>query len=468
MTTFKLYLLKYNMKTITLPWSKSITNRDFVLAALTSWQTILEGILLSDDTYHMMNALRSIWIEVEQNWTTAIINWWLEKIKWDDKVIDIGQSWTCMRFLTAMIILNKIWSITLTGEERLLQRPMWDLIDSLRQLGVKFESNWTLPPIKVFPSKLTSNKIKMSWTSSSQFFTALLQIAPVLEKGLEIEVVWDLVSKPYIDLTINELRKFGVKVENKDYKKFVVQHAKYTPWKLLVEWDASALSYIACFCALHGWSIIIENIWNNSKQWDYKFLDEMKIFWLEFESNWEKTIIKAPWIKNIDLSKSRDYKVDFESMPDASMSFMIMSIFLPWKTHITWLQTLNLKECLRIDAMRDELRKIWVEVESDSKSIKIGEIDKNVIDSQKQKVQGREIFSEWTYESVSEWEKMHSDDEIWSFSEFIKIETYNDHRIAMCFGTLNTYIGNLEILNPNCVAKTYPNFWEDLKNLLTK
>jgi 3-phosphoshikimate 1-carboxyvinyltransferase len=415
------------MKTITLPWSKSITNRDFVLAAITSWQTVLDWILLSDDTHHMMNALKSIWINVILEWNKAIIDWWVEKIKWDDKELNVWQSWTCMRFLTAMIILNKIWTITLTGESRLLQRPMWDLFDSLKQLWIKYESNWNLPPIKVYPSEITINKIKMNWTSSSQFFTALLQIAPVLENGLELEVVWDLVSKPYIDLTINELRKFGVKVENENYNKFVVHPSNYIPWKLLVEWDASALSYIACFCALHGWTIKVENIWKNSKQWDYKFLEEMKIFWLTFESDGETTIMKAPWIKNIDLSKYKDYKVDFENMPDASMSFMIMSIFLPWKTLITWLQTLNLKECLRIDAMRDELRKIWVEVESDEKSIIIGEYN-------------------------------------WSHN-LAQIETYNDHRIAMCFGTLETYIWNLEILNPNCVAKTYPKFWDDLKEL---
>ncbi len=415
------------MKTITLPWSKSITNRDFVLAALTSWQTVLDWILLSDDTHHMMNALKSIWINVVLEWNKAIIDWWIEKIKWDDKELNVWQSWTCMRFLTAMIILNKIWTITLTWESRLLQRPMWDLFDSLKQLWVKYESNWNLPPIKVYPSEITINKIKMNWTSSSQFFTALLQIAPFLENGLEIEVVWDLVSKPYIDLTINELRKFGVKVENENYNKFIVHPAKYIPWKLLVEWDASALSYIACFCALHGWTIKVENIWKNSKQWDYKFLEEMNIFWLTFESDWETTIMKAPWIKNIDLSKYNDYKVDFENMPDASMSFMIMSIFLPWKTLITWLQTLNLKECLRIDAMRDELRKIWVEVDSNERNIII-----------------------WEYN--------------WSHN-FVQIETYNDHRIAMSFGTLETYIWNMEILNPNCVAKTYPKFWEDIKEL---
>ncbi len=423
------------MKTLTLPWSKSITNRDFVLAALTSWQTVLDWILLSDDTHHMMNALKSIWINVVLDWNKAIIDGWVEKIKWDDKILYLGQSGTCMRFLTALIVLNKSWTINLTGEERLLQRPMGDLFDALWQLWVKFESSWKLPPIKVYPSDIKTNKIKMNWTSSSQFFTAILQIAPVLENGLEIEVIWDLVSKPYIDLTINELRKFWSYVENQDHKYFKILPQKYNPWKLLVEWDASALSYIACFCALHGWTIKIENIGSNSKQWDYKFLDEMKIFWLSYESDGETTIIKAPWIKNIDLNKYRDYKVDFENMPDASMSFMIMSIFLPGKTLITWLQTLNLKECLRIDAMRDELRKIWVQVESDEKSITIWKIP-------------------------SDYEQKYS-----STTNKINIETYNDHRIAMCFGTLNTFIWGLNILNPNCVAKTYPKFWEDLEDL---
>ncbi|MFA5917129.1 MAG: 3-phosphoshikimate 1-carboxyvinyltransferase [Candidatus Gracilibacteria bacterium] len=415
------------MKTITLPGSKSITNRDFVLAAITSGQTVLDGILLSDDTHHMMNALKSIGINVILEGNKAIIDGGVEKIKGDDKELNVGQSGTCMRFLTAMIILNKIGTITLTGESRLLQRPMGDLFDSLKQLGIKYESNGNLPPIKVYPSEITINKIKMNGTSSSQFFTALLQIAPVLENGLELEVVGDLVSKPYIDLTINELRKFGVKVENENYNKFVVHPSNYIPGKLLVEGDASALSYIACFCALHGGTIKVENIGKNSKQGDYKFLEEMKIFGLTFESDGETTIMKAPGIKNIDLSKYKDYKVDFENMPDASMSFMIMSIFLPGKTLITGLQTLNLKECLRIDAMRDELRKIGVEVESDEKSIIIGEYNGS--------------------------------------HNLAQIETYNDHRIAMCFGTLETYIGNLEILNPNCVAKTYPKFWDDLKEL---
>jgi 3-phosphoshikimate 1-carboxyvinyltransferase len=428
------------MQMIKLPWSKSITNRDFILASLASGATILEWILLSDDTYFMINALKSIGIEIILEWNTATIRWWREKINWENKELYLGQSGTCMRFLTAFAILNKRWTLTLMGEERLLQRPMWDLLDSLKQLWVRFDSNWNYPPIKIYPSELITNKIKMNWAVSSQFFTAFLQIAPFLEKWLEIEVLGDLVSKPYIDITINEIKKFWGGMINENYKKFIIKPWKYNSQKLFIEWDASALSYIACFYALHGGKIKIENLGNGTKQWDYQFLKVMKIFWLEFESDGKTTIIQAPWIKNIDLSQYRDYKIDFENMPDVSMSFMIMSIFLPWKTHITWLQTINLKESKRIDAMQNELRKIWVQVQSDEKSITIWEIS----------------FSSPLGPLLKREGKTEN-------GEKINIETYNDHRIAMCFGILETYIGNLNILNPDCVNKTYPKFWEDLK-----
>ncbi len=433
------------MQTIHLPWSKSISNRDFILASLARGVTILEWILLSDDTQSMITALKNIGIEIILEWNTATIQWWKEKIRWDNKELYLWQSGTCMRFLTALAILNKVWTITLTGEKRLLQRPMWDLLDALKQLWVQFESNGDYPPIKIYPSELITNKIKMNGTLSSQFFTALLQIAPLLEKWLEIEVLGDLVSKLYIDITINEIKKFWGEVIHKDYKKFIVLPWKYNAQKLVVEWDASALSYIACFYALHWGKIKIGNLGSDTKQWDYKFLEVVKIFWLEFESDGKTTIIQAPWIKNIDLSQYRDYQIDFENMPDVSMSFMIMSLFLPWNTYITWLQTLNLKESKRIDAMKNELKKIWVQVQSDEKSISIWKINTSSPLAPLLKREGKT-------------EK----------GETINIETYNDHRIAMCFGILETYIGNLNILNPNCVSKTYPNFWKDLKIMNNK
>jgi len=413
------------MKTITLPGSKSITNRDLILASLAEWKSTLRWFLTSDDTVHMVNALKTLSISVQQEDGILFIEWWLSRIRWDGKELFLWNSWTSTRFLTALAALNTHGDIIITGDERMKQRPIKDLVDGVEQLWVVVKTNDGLLPIVIKWWEETQNTlVKMKWNSSSQYFTAILQIAPLLKNGLTIEVIGDLVSKPYIDITLNEMAKFGVEVENDTYKVFKVKPQKYRPIDIDIEWDASALSYFALYNALHGWEIMIDNIGNTSKQWDYKFLDVMKIFGLEYTSDGKITTLKSPGLKNIHLDTHRNFEINFNNMPDVSMSFMVMSIFLPGNTIISWLETLNLKECKRIDAMRDELRKIWVQVESDEKSITIGEY-------------------------------------LWN-EKLVDIETYNDHRIAMCFGVLNTYIWNLDILNPGCVSKTYPNFWEDL------
>lgn len=419
------------MKTLTLPWSKSLTNRDLVLASLSNWITELKWYLRSEDTKYMIDALNTIWIKIYEKDESLFINWWVDNILWNNKELYIHQSWTCMRFLTWLAILNKKWNITITWDERLLERPMWDLIDGIRQLWIKIESNWNLPPVTITPSKINNNIIKIKWTSSSQFFTALLLIWALIPKWLEINVIWNMVSKPYIDLTIEELRKFWIKVINNQYKSFKINQQKITsPNILQVEWDASALSYIANYVIFNNNKITITNLWDNSKQWDYKYLKILKkYFWFDFLSWWNDTILD--W--NITISLLEEYReVDFEDMPDISMSFMSIAPLLKWKTKIIWLQTLNLKECKRIDAMWEELSKLWVKLNYDSDSM---------------------IIYEW-----------------FNPPKNIKIETYNDHRIAMVFWTLKTFLEKkydtkIEILNPECVWKTYTNFWKDLESL---
>ena len=452
------------VKKLTLPWSKSITNRDLILASLTEWKTILNWILVSDDTRFMINALKDLGVKIEDNWTSVVIDWGLENLNCGEIEIYLGQSGTCMRFLPAFACLLKKWKVTFVGEERLMERPLWALIDWIKQMLIDIQAkDKKFPPVIVKSWKIIKNKIKMDWTISSQFFTALMNIWGFIKWGLEIEVIWDLVSKPYIDMTIFELAKFWIEVENDDYRKIKILEKKEenTNNNISIEWDASALSYVANYIVLHWWRIEVQNLWKNTKQWDYKYLDILeKNFWLIYESNWEKTILKAGWIDKINLSPvRREYpegergieEFNFENMPDISMSFMSLAIFLPWKTKITGLKTLNLKECKRIDAMRDELRKLWVEVESDENSISIWEYKPFFLSLEKREMPARqrEFFKRF-------------------FSK-IKIKTYNDHRIAMTFWVLESYLEKkynekIKILNPDCVAKTYPNFWEDLKD----
>ena len=420
------------MKKITLPWSKSITNRDFILASLGDGKCEISGYLESDDTKYMLKALKNLWIWIKEQVDRIIIEWWLDKIAWNNQEIYVHQSGTCMRFLTGLSLLNRNGTIVLTWVERLQARPMADLLDGIKQMWIKIESNNNFPPIKIFPSKITNNKITMRGTSSSQYFTALLQIWACIPWWLEIEVIWDLVSKPYIDLSIEELRKFGILVQNENYEKFIIPHQKLVnPSFLQIEWDASALSYFANLVVLENIQIEVTNIGKYSKQWDYQYLEILKkYFWLKFVSDGNSTILDLEFD---EMKNTEDYReIDFEEMPDVSMSFMSLAPLLPWKTKITGLQTLNLKECDRINAMWTEMKKLWVDLEFDDKSITI-----------------HHGFHPW---------------------DTVFIETYHDHRVAMVFGVLKVYLEKIfptkiQIGNPDCVTKTYPNFWKDLEYL---
>ena len=431
---------KNNMKNFYLPWSKSISNRCLILWALAEWESNLRGVLESDDTKAMIQALKELWFQVSNQWGWSIsIVWWIESIKSRASLIlDGNESGTSVRFLAGLAILfvDKIDEIIITGSDRMCQRPVHILSDSIEQLGIKTSTNEGCPPLRLSKNKekniIDIQRVVMNGNISSQYFTSLLQIGAMLPQGLEIEVEGNLVSKPYIDITIHELKKFGVEVVNNDYKIFRVEKQVYKPVDICIEWDASALSYIATYIFLYGWELQIKNLWAETKQWDYSFLNILKQFWLEHASDWQTTTIKSKWMNQEDFSTYTDLDIDFSEIPDVSLTFMVLAILFPGKTKLRELQTLNLKECRRIDAMAAEIKKLWVTVKYDNESMTIGAL--GIV---------------WRDESID-------------------IETYNDHRIAMSFGILNSYIWWLNILDKKCVNKTYPNFWKDLDHLSWK
>ncbi|MDQ7023434.1 MAG: hypothetical protein Q9M97_08080, partial [Candidatus Gracilibacteria bacterium] len=241
---------------------------------------------MSDDTRFMINALKDLGIEIENNGTEVIINGGVEKLKGDEQEIYLGQSGTCMRFLPALACLMKKGQVTFSGDERLMERPMEALIDGIKQLGINIEARENIfPPVIINKNSLStegfSPLIKMDGTVSSQFFTALMNIGGFIKGGLEIEVIGDLVSKPYIDMTIFELDNFGIEVENNDYKSFKILEKKVRNENfhslqnnnINIEGDASALSYIANYIVLHGGRIEIQNLRESTKQGDYKYLE---------------------------------------------------------------------------------------------------------------------------------------------------------------------------------------------------
>jgi 3-phosphoshikimate 1-carboxyvinyltransferase len=256
-------------------------------------------------------------------------------------------------------------------------------------------------------------------TISSQYLTSLLTIAPLVEGGLTIEVEGELTSKPYVDLTLDEMAKFGVQVENQDYRRLVVRPQAYRAGGIDVEGDASAASYFAALATLHGASIRLSNLGANTRQGDYGFLALCEKLGARVTRSSANTVIEGPR----KLAAAFDGAVDMTSMPDVAPTLMMIAPFLPRATRITGLKTLRVKECDRIAAPTREMRKLGITVEEGP--------DYMVIEP------------------------------LTDASRPAEIETYHDHRIAMSFGVLGSRLPGLRILDPGCVAKTYPNYWKD-------
>jgi len=405
---------------INLPGSKSITNRMFLCASLAKGKSRIYGALKSDDADVMLKALKRVGIKVHETKDYIEIFGTGGKFTKGKRTFDLHNAGTATRFLTAIMTLREGETI-ITGDKRMQERPIADLIDGLEQLGVNvvYLNRRGCPPIKIGNSKLeTQNSnyvIKMKGDKSSQYFSALLMLGPLLLKPLKIEVVGDLVSKPYIDITLSVLKQFGIKINNKEYKEFYIKPQKYKSGTYMVEGDASAASYWTSIAHLHGGEVKFTNLTKRSIQGDIKY-----------EQALDRLIPKASFsARTIDMS----------DMPDSAMTLAAIAPFLKsfsvgkqGRTMITGLSTLRIKETDRLKALERELKKIGVSVSTTKDSITIGPTPFSG---------GSTIGS--------------------------TIRTYNDHRMAMCFAVVGTVVPGIVIENPGCVDKTYPDFWKDLE-----
>ncbi len=257
---------------------------------------------------------------------------------------------------------------------------------------------------------------------SSQYLTSLLTIAPLLDGGLTIDVEGELTSKPYIDLTLDEMAKFGVRVDNQEYRRLIVRPQPYRAGTVPVEGDASAASYFAALATLHGARITLSNLGIGTRQGDYAFLGLCEKLGARVTRAADSTTIEGPRA----LTANFDGPVDMTSMPDVAPTLMMIAPFLSRATRITGLATLRVKECDRIAVPTRELRKLGVTVEEGPDYMVIQPLAAQPIRPR-----------------------------------VVEIETYHDHRIAMSFGVLGSRLPGLRILDPGCVAKTYPNYWRD-------
>lgn len=408
---------------IKLPGSKSISNRTLLLAAFSNGVTDILDLLASDDTARMLEALSVLGVIMEEigdnNWRVTG-NGGNISVKQAD--LFLGNAGTAFRPLTAALAMSK-GNYTLSGIPRMHERPIGDLVDALAQAGAHIEylGNKGFPPLKISPAQIKSDQsIKIRGDVSSQFLTALLMALPLTGQSFKIEVVGELISKPYIEITLNLMAKFGVDVKRNGWQEFTVpaQTQYQSPGKIHVEGDASSASYFiaAGAVASDANGLLIEGISKNSIQGDIKFADEVVKMGAKIEYGENHIIAKAASgkLKAIDL--------DCNHIPDAAMTLAILALFAEGTSTLRNIASWRVKETDRISAMATELRKLGAIVEDGHDYISITPPDK--------------------------------------ITPNAVIDTYDDHRMAMCFSLISLAGVPITINDPKCVAKTFPDYFE--------
>ncbi|MGX2966940.1 3-phosphoshikimate 1-carboxyvinyltransferase [Ursidibacter sp. B-7004-1] len=413
---------------INLPGSKSLSNRALLLAALAEGTTKVTNLLDSDDIRHMLNALKQLGVnyQLSDDKTVCEVTGVGGAFEWQSGLaLFLGNAGTAMRPLTAALCLkgNTESEVILTGEPRMKERPILHLVDALRQLGanITYLENEGYPPIAIRNTGLKGNYVKIDGSISSQFLTALLMAAPLAENDMTIEIIGDLVSKPYIDITLAMMRDFGVTVSHQNYQLFSVkgQQKYHSPQQYLVEGDASSASYFLAAGAITG-KVKVTGIGKNSIQGDRLFADVLEKMGAKI--TWGDDFIQAEQgeLKGIDM--------DMNHIPDAAMTIATTALFAQGETVIRNIYNWRVKETDRLTAMATELRKVGAEVEEGEDFIRIQPL---------------------------------------ALADFkhAEIETYNDHRMAMCFALIALSNTPVTILDPKCTAKTFPTFFDEFEKV---
>jgi 3-phosphoshikimate 1-carboxyvinyltransferase len=416
--------------TVRLPGSKSISNRTLLLAALADGVTTIHDLLASDDTLVMLGALRSLgieWDEVDER--TIVVHGNGGALPAHEADLFMGNAGTAIRPLTAALAVIG-GDYTLHGVARMHERPIGDLVDALNAVGAQIEYTGEpgFPPLRIRRGHIHAERMAVRGNVSSQFLTAVLMAAPLMAKThpVTIEVIGELISKPYIEITLNLMRRFGVEVGQDGWQSFTVQPGQRyrSPGSIHVEGDASSASYFLAAGAIAGGPVRVEGVGRNSIQGDVRFADALERMgasitrgdnWIEARSN---GVLKA-----IDA--------DFNHIPDAAMTIAVAALYAEGTSTLRNIASWRVKETDRLAAMATELRKLGAEVEEGPDYIRItppAELRPATID------------------------------------------TYDDHRMAMCFSLAaldgKARRGNaMRINDPKCVAKTFPEYFETFSGI---
>ena len=401
---------------IHLPGSKSLSNRILLLSALAGGTTEISNLLDSDDTRHMLTALSQLGVTLNfpGDKTRGRVEGLDGVFPVREAELFLGNAGTAMRPLCAALCLGQ-GTYTLTGESRMYERPIADLVDALQQLGatITYLNQAGYPPLKIQAAGLEGGRVSIRGDLSSQFLTALLLAAPLARQAVLIEIDGPLVSKPYIDITLDVMKRYGVHVKNNDYRSFRVPNQAYrSPGTILVEGDASSATYFLSAGAIRGGAVRVYGIGADSVQGDTRYVDVLAAMGAKVTYGAEWVEVSRGELKGVDL--------DLNHIPDAAMTLATTALFAQGKTTIRNVYNWRVKETDRLAAMATELRKV-----------------------------GAEVIEGHDYLEITPPGRIRS----------AMIDTYDDHRMAMAFSLAALGETAITINDPNCTSKTFPNYF---------
>jgi 3-phosphoshikimate 1-carboxyvinyltransferase len=406
---------------IFLPGSKSLSNRALLIAALAKGVTKITNLLVSDDINHMLNALKTLGIKytLSDCGTECSVIGNNGFFKADNLLeLYLGNAGTAMRPLCAALSASE-GEFILTGEPRMKERPIGHLVDALAQLNadVEYLESKGYPPVKITGKNLFGDQVSIDGSISSQFLTAILMVSPLLDTDTTINIEGELVSKPYIDITLDIMKRFGVVVKNNNYQSFTIKgkQSYQALEKYMVEGDASSASYFLAAGAIKGGTVTVHGVGKLSVQGDKHFADVLEKMGAEIQWQDESITVTGKPLTAVDM--------DMNHIPDAAMTIATTALFAKGTTTIRNIYNWRVKETDRIHAMATELKKIGAEV-----------------------VEGDDFISITPPAEI----------------KHAEIDTYNDHRVAMCFSLVALSDTAVIINDPKCIAKTFPDYFEKL------
>jgi 3-phosphoshikimate 1-carboxyvinyltransferase len=422
--------------TIRLPGSKSISNRALLLAALSQGETHLDGVLDSDDTRVMREALQTLGVKIEvldDPRTLRIHGVGAAGFPVKSADIFVGNSGTSARSLAAVLALCD-GNYVMAGVARMHERPIEDLIDALRPAGaqVRYMGNPGCPPIEISPrNRQPASELRVKGDVSSQFLSAVLMALPLTGQATTVVIEGDLVSKPYVGLTLALMQRFGVTVTRKEWQSFEVPAAKgyVSPGRFAVEGDASSASYFLAAGALGGGPVRVEGVGSASAQGDVGFAEVLRAMGARIEMG-------EDWIESSGGPPLHAIDLDMNMIPDAAMTAAVLTLFCVEPCTIRNVASWRVKETDRIAAMATELRKFGARVQEGANFLRI--------------FPPKEFLRPRT-----------------STVAPVTIDTYDDHRMAMCFSLASFGPRPVRIMDPACVAKTFPEYFQEFGKLIS-